>query len=110
MIQHRMFRGVTVAGMASLFLLIAPPALADDDDSSEQRRIEEMVIYGERVESTVSDTSIAITAMDEDFLRDMGMQGPNEMVNFIPATTRTDWDIKIRGIGRNFRASAGTRG
>ena len=27
---------------------------------------------------------------------DMGIQGPDEMVNFIPATTRTDWDIKIR--------------
>ena len=75
MIHDRTFRGAAALGLASLFLLIAPPALADDDDSSEQRRIEEMVIYGERVESTVSDTSIAITAMDEDFLRDMGMQG-----------------------------------
>jgi len=28
MIQHRMFRGVAVAGMGSLFLLIVPPALA----------------------------------------------------------------------------------
>ncbi|MYE82186.1 MAG: TonB-dependent receptor [Gammaproteobacteria bacterium] len=111
MIHDRTFRGAAALGLASLFLLIAPPALADDDDdSSEQRRIEEMVIYGERVESTVSDTSIAITAMDEDFLRDMGMQGPNEMVNFIPATTRTDWDIKIRGIGRNFRGLGGDPG
>ena len=38
------------------------------------------------------------------------MQGPNEMVNFIPATTRTDWDIKIRGIGRNFRGLGGDPG
>ena len=109
MIHYRTFRGAGVLGLASLFL-ISPAALADDDDSSEQRRIEEMVIYGERVESTVSDTSIAITAMDEDFLKDMGMQGPNEMVNFIPATTRTDWDIKIRGIGRNFRGLGGDPG
>ena len=110
MSQDRKLRGAAALGLASLFL-IAPPVFADDDDdSSEQRRIEEMVIYGERVESTVSDTSIAITAMDEDFLRDMGMQGPNEMVNFIPATTRTDWDIKIRGIGRNFRGLGGDPG
>ena len=45
--------------------------------------------------------------MSEEFLMDMGIQGPNEMVNFIPATTRTDWDIKIRGIGRNFRGLGG---
>ena len=75
MSQDRKLRGAAALGLASLFL-IAPPVFADDDDdSSEQRRIEEMVIYGERVESTVSDTSIAITAMDEDFLKDMGMQG-----------------------------------
>ena len=109
MVQIRMIRRVAALGLVSLFLF-SPPALADDDDSSEQRRIEEMVIYGERIESTVSDTSIAITAMDENFLRDMGMQGPNEMVNFIPATTRTDWDIKIRGIGRNFRGLGGDPG
>ncbi|GIS19976.1 MAG: hypothetical protein CM15mP120_18920 [Pseudomonadota bacterium] len=41
---------------------------------------------------------------------DMGIQGPNEMVNYIPATTRTDWDIKIRGIGRNFRGLGGDPG
>ena len=69
-----------------------------------------MVVYGDRVESTVSDTSISITAMSEEFLMDMGIQGPDEMVNFIPATTRTDWDIKIRGIGRNFRGLGGDPG
>ena len=71
MVQIRMIRRVAALGLVSLFLF-SPPAFADDDDSSEQRRIEEMVIYGERVESTVSDTSIAITAMDEDFLRTWG--------------------------------------
>jgi outer membrane receptor protein involved in Fe transport len=75
-----------------------------------QRQIEEVVVYGERVEATVSDTSIAITALDENFLKDMGVQGPNELVNFIPATTRTDWDIKIRGVGRNFRGLGGDPG
>ena len=71
-------------------------SFADDEDAG--RRIEEVVVYGERVESTVSDTSVSITAMDAEFLSDMGIQGPNEMMNFIPATTRTDWDVKIRGI------------
>ena len=102
--------------------LIAAPAFAEDasdrDEAEQeeqrsaagQRRVEEMVIYGERTESTVSDTSVSITAMDQSFLEDMGLQGPNEMVNFIPATTRTDWDIKIRGVGRNFRGLGGDPG
>ena len=107
--ELRIVRSAAALGLLA-WLCFPLAAFADDDDSSEQRRIEEMVIYGERIESTVSDTSIAITAMSEDFLKDMGMQGPNEMVNFIPATTRTDWDIKIRGIGRNFRGLGGDPG
>ena len=92
---------------ALLFSLIQS-VFADDEDAG--RRIEEIVVYGERVESTVQDTSVSITAMDAEFLSDMGIQGPNEMVNFIPATTRTDWDVKIRGVGRNFRGLGGDPG
>lgn len=93
---------------AALLSSVLPVAFAEE--GSGDRRIEDVVVYGERVESTVSDTSISITAMDEDFLLDMGIQGPNEMVNYIPAATRTDWDIKIRGIGRNFRGLGGDPG
>ena len=93
-----------------LGLVIFMPAWSEEEESSSGRQIEDVVVYGDRVESTVSDTSISITAMSEEFLMDMGIQGPNEMVNFIPATTRTDWDIKIRGIGRNFRGLGGDPG
>ncbi|MGD8830724.1 MAG: TonB-dependent receptor [Pseudomonadales bacterium] len=88
---------------------IALPALAEEQ-KQQPKRIEEVVVYGQRTEATVSDTSISITAMSEDFLETMGIQGPNEMVNFIPATTRTDWDVKIRGVGRNFRGLGGDPG
>lgn len=97
----------------SLVLLIAPliaPQVSLAADDEDGRRIEEVLVYGQRVESTVSDTSISITAMDAEFLLDMGIQGPDEMVNYIPATTRTDWDIKIRGVGRNFRGLGGDPG
>ena len=73
-------------------------------------RIEELVVYGERVASSLSDTAIAITAMDQAFLEDMGLQGPDELLNFIPAATRTEWDIRIRGVGRNFRGLGGDPG
>ena len=100
-----------VFAVLGIFALWTPVmADDDDDDDSSTARIEEVLVYGQRVESTVSDTSIAITAMDQDFLEDMGVQGPNEMINFIPATTRTAWDIKIRGVGRNFRGLGGDPG
>ncbi len=78
--------------------------------NAEERRIEEMVVTAEKRESTVSDTSISITAFGEDMIEDFGIQGADELVNFIPATTRDAYDIRIRGVGRNFRALGGDPG
>ena len=77
---------------------------------AEERRIEEMIVTAEKRESTVSDTSISITAFGEDMIEDFGIQGADELVNFIPATTRDAYDIRIRGVGRNFRALGGDPG
>ena len=76
-----MIRLLRNSAVLALGLLLTIPAFADDEDAG--RRIEEVVVYGERVESTVSDTSVSITAMDAEFLSDMGIQGPNEMMNFM---------------------------
>ncbi|MCZ6641320.1 MAG: TonB-dependent receptor plug domain-containing protein, partial [Gammaproteobacteria bacterium] len=78
--------------------------------AAESRRIEEIVVTAEKRQSTVSDTSISITALNQDFLEDMGIQGPNELVNFVPAMTRNDYDLVIRGVGRNFRSLGGDPG
>ena len=74
------------------------------------RKIEEIVITSERVESTVSDTSISITAFDGEMLEDFGIQSADELIDYIPATTRDPYDIRIRGVGRNFRALGGDPG
>jgi len=74
------------------------------------RRIEEVVVTAERRESTVSDTSIAISAFPETMIQDFGMQGPEDIVNFTPSTTVDAYDIRIRGVGRNFRALGGDPG
>ena len=52
--------------------LLAPFALAEDDD--DKRQIEEVIVTAERVESTVSDTSISITAVTSEMLEDLGIQ------------------------------------
>jgi len=78
--------------------------------NAEERRIEEIVVTAEKRQSTVSDTSISITAFGEDMIEDFGIQGADELVNYLPATTRDAYDIRIRGVGRNFRALGGDPG
>ena len=96
---------VSIAG-ASLGLGMAAPVYAEDG----KRRIEEVVVTAEKIESTVSDTSISITAFSEEAIEDFGIQGADELVNYLPATTRDAFDIRIRGVGRNFRALGGDPG
>ena len=74
------------------------------------RKLEEIVVTAEKIEATVSDTSISITAFSEDTIEDFGIQNPDELVNYIPATTRDAFDIRIRGVGRNYRALGGDPG
>lgn len=84
------------------------PAFAEEDDGD--RRIEEIIVSAEKRESTLSDTSISITAFGESMIENLGIQGADEMINYIPATTRDSYDIRIRGVGRNFRALGGDPG
>ncbi|MDZ7669365.1 MAG: hypothetical protein U5Q16_08060 [Gammaproteobacteria bacterium] len=63
----------------------------------------------EKREATVSDTSISITALGEMMIEDFGLQGADDLVNFIPATTRDAYDIRIRGVGRNFPRPAAAK-
>ncbi|MEJ2088670.1 MAG: TonB-dependent receptor, partial [Gammaproteobacteria bacterium] len=103
----------TILGTLSCQLALAGtiaflPVAASSEESA--RRIEEVIVTAEKREATVSDTSISITAFGEQQIEDFGMQGPDEMINFIPATTRDAYDIRIRGVGRNFRALGGDPG
>lgn len=91
-------------------VLLAPFAATAEEADDGGRRIEEITVTAEKRESTVSDTSISITAFGEDMIEDFGLQGADELVNFIPATTRDAYDIRIRGVGRNFRALGGGPG
>ncbi len=94
-------KGLMTFGITSL---LSASVMAAD------RQIEEVVVTAEKVEATVSDTSISITAFSSDTIEEFGLQGANDMVNYIPATTRDAYDIRIRGVGRNFRALGGDPG
>ena len=97
-----MFR--LILGIVTMLSTI-PFTFAEEEE--DKRQIEEVIVTAERVESTVSDTSISITAVTSEMLEDLGIQSADEFVNFIPATTRDTYDIRIRGVGRNFRALGG---
>ena len=91
-------------------VFLSTTTLATQQLHAEGRVIEEVIVTAEKRESTVSDTSISITAFGQSQLEDFGIQGADELVNFIPATTRDAYDIRIRGVGRNFRALGGDPG
>ena len=53
---------------------------------------------------------MSITAFDASLIEDLGLQGANDLMDQLPATTRDPYDVRIRGVGRNFRALGGDPG
>jgi len=92
------------------FLIILPSTLFSDEEESDRGGIEEITVTAEKRTSTVSDTSMSITAFDSSLLEDLGMQGADDLMDQLPATTRDAYDVRIRGVGRNFRALGGDPG
>ncbi len=96
----------------SVFLsaAIVAPAVSAEEAASDRRQIEEVVVTAERKESTVSDTSISITAFTGQMLEDFGIRNQEDLQKFIPAAVIEPYDMAIRGVGRNFRALGGDPG
>ena len=57
------------------------------DEERERGGIEEITVTAEKRTSTVSDTSMSITAFDASLIEDLGMQGANDLMDQLPATT-----------------------
>ncbi|MEQ8861180.1 MAG: TonB-dependent receptor [Pseudomonadales bacterium] len=64
----------------------------------------------ERRESTLSDTSISITAFTDTMIEDFGLRNQEDLQNYIPAAVIEPYDMAIRGVGRNFRSLGGDPG
>jgi len=92
------------------FVLTSNLAFSADEDEDSRGGIEEITVTAEKRTSTVSDTSMSITAFDSSLLEDLGMQGADDLMDQLPATTRDAYDVRIRGVGRNFRALGGDPG
>ena len=98
-----------IFSLISISISILPFTLASDEER-ERGGIEEITVTAEKRTSTVSDTSMSITAFDSSLLEDLGMQGADDLMDQLPATTRDAYDVRIRGVGRNFRALGGDPG
>ena len=98
---------ISIFGFTSLVL-----TAADEDEEEDRSRggIEEITVTAEKRTSTVSDTSMSITAFDSSLIEDLGLQGADDLMDQLPATTRDPYDVRIRGVGRNFRALGGDPG
>ena len=105
MTNTRLGRNTAYWLLAGATLATATPTYA-----AEGRKIEEVVITAERQESTVSDTSISITAFTGDMLEGLGIRNAEDLQNMIPAAVIQPYDMAVRGVGRNFRNLGGDPG
>jgi outer membrane receptor protein involved in Fe transport len=92
------------------FVVQSASAADESAAAADRRQIEEVVVTAERRESTVSDTSISITAFTGQMLEDFGIRNQEDLQRFIPAAVIEPYDMAIRGVGRNFRALGGDPG
>ena len=99
--------------ISSLSLSFTLPVFSADEDEEEDRDrggIEEVTVTAEKREATVSDTSMSMSAFDSSLIEDLGLQGADDLMDQLPATTRDSYDVRIRGVGRNFRNLGGDPG
>ena len=94
--------------LCTIFTIAPTTTIAAEE--GERRRIEEIVVTAERRESTVSDTSISITAFTGEFIEDFGIRNQEDLQNLVPAAVIEPYDMAIRGVGRNFRSLGGDPG
>ena len=69
---------ISIFGFSSLML-----TAADEDEEEDRDRggIEEITVTAEKRVSTVSDTSMSITAFDSSLIEDLGLQGANDLMD-----------------------------
>ena len=81
-----------IYSLIALSLSLLPISLFSDEEDSGRGGIEEITVTAEKRTSTVSDTSMSITAFDSSLIEDLGMQGANDLMDQLPATTRDAYD------------------
>ena len=115
MTQIRDSKCVWLAGASVLAIsLLAPTALAQEDQES-TRTLSTVTVTTQKVEQSIQDVPIAVSAFDEDALERLQLTGGPDLVKSIPNVSFTKgnftgYNFKIRGIGVDVVAQSGDAG
>ncbi|KCZ45640.1 TonB-dependent receptor [Hyphomonas sp. CY54-11-8] len=115
MTKNRDSKCVWLAGASVLAMgLLAPAAVAQEDGES-TRTLSTVTVTTQKVEESIQDVPIAVSAFDEEALNRLQLTGGPDLVKSIPNVTFTKgnfsgYNFKIRGIGVDVVAQSGDAG
>ncbi|MFN3314724.1 MAG: TonB-dependent receptor plug domain-containing protein, partial [Hyphomonas sp.] len=106
---------VLLAGASALALSFVGAAYAQEEDTGDSRRLTTVTVTTQKVEQSIQDVPIAVSAFDEDALNKMQLTGGPDLVKAIPNVSFTrgnfgGYNFKIRGIGVDVIAQSGDAG
>ena len=90
--------------LQTLICSLCSLAVLASEISDEERKIEEVIVTAQRVEERSLDVPLSLSTIDNLMIEDLGIQDADELINYMISTTRDSFDIRIRGVGRNFRS------
>nr|WP_321509637.1 TonB-dependent receptor [uncultured Hyphomonas sp.] len=115
MTKYRDSKCVWLAGASVLAMgLLAPAAVAQEEGES-TRTLSTVTVTTQKVEESIQDVPIAVSAFDEEALERLQLTGGPDLVKSIPNVTFTKgnftgFNFKIRGIGVDSVAQSGDAG
>lgn len=107
---------VLLAGASALALSFIGTAYAQEDTApDDSRRLGTVTVTTQKVEQSIQDVPIAVSAFDEEALNKLQLSGGPDLVKSIPNVTFTKsnfngYNFKIRGIGVDVIAQSGDAG
>lgn len=109
-------KSVLLAGASALVLtMFGPMAVAQEEEADDARRLNTVTVTTQKVEQSIQDVPIAVSAFDEDTLSKMQLAAGPDLVKAIPNVVFTagnfgGYNFKIRGIGVDAVAQSGDAG
>lgn len=106
---------VLLAGASALALSFVGTAYAQEEDAADSRRLTTVTVTTQKVEQSIQDVPIAVSAFDEEALNKLQLAGGPDLVKSIPNSAFTagnfgGFNFRIRGIGVDAVAQSGDAG
>jgi len=105
-------RFTAVATSLACFAGFQSTALAQQSNKAKRSAIEEVVVSARRVEESLQDASITVTAFDGDFLNEQGINSVNDVIMFAPGANFTQFnkmqaEFSLRGVSSQSEGASG---